>query len=265
MGMEETEEIDLFKVLSHPLRRRLLIYIAEKGAASYSDLIKIAHRPGALYHHLRLLGDLIYQDENRLYRLTPKGQRVYEFLASDFFIPEDTSIHKFLTPRFLFERIEGKIALCLCLCFLLSNIVWVESSELLPIFILVAPINHGKIFGPILAILNWLISGLLLVAIIRLLNRRHISYFDVLSRQTLAFLLVNMYPLFIMGQSFLIICIIYVLVQFFSLLFSISAVSVSARLSLRNSLVTVLIVHYLALIVVIAAVILGPISISITP
>jgi len=258
MTMEDyEEEVDVFKVLSHPLRREILKLIAKRGAASYKDLIQIVPKPGALYHHLRLLGDLIYQDEEKMYKLTPKGQHVYDFLVSEFFVPEDRFIHKILTPRSLFEKIEGKFALLIVLVFLLSNIVWIYSSDLLPIFILISPAKHQGYIGYICATLNWAGSSFLLLSIVRVLYKRRIQYTEVLTKITPAFILVNIYPLIIIGQKFIVVSILYVLIQLFSLLFSISAISVVARLPLRSSLVVVIILHYASLIIVTAIIIMS--------
>ncbi len=245
---EYEEEIDVFKVLSHPLRRKIIKFIAEKGAVSYSDLIKIVPKPGALYHHLRLLGDLVYQDESRMYRLSEKGQRIYDILISDFFVPEDKFIHKILTPRMLFEKIEGWVAITLVVIYLASNLVWICSSELLPIFILIGPVRHNWYAGIVFSIFNWIISCIMLKFIIKCLYKRRVHLLDLLTRTTIPLLLVNIYPIAIAGRDFIVVGISYVLIQFFGLLFMISAVSVVARLPLRSSLAVVIILHYASLI-----------------
>lgn len=255
--MEEREEIDIFKVLSHPLRREIILYIAKKRGASYKDLIKIVPKPGALYHHLRLLGDLIYQDENKVYYLTEKGRRVYDFLVSEFLIPEEKSVHILLTPRPLLELIEGKIAILLLILCMLSNFIWILRSDVVPIFILIAPVNHPYFLGPIIAACNWIGSNYILTYLVRVLFRRHISLEETIKKSVPVFLIVNLYPIFIIEENVLIIATLYVLVQFFGLMFSISAVSVVARLPLRSSLVTVIILHYMALIVTVLIIITG--------
>ncbi len=259
---EESEEVDIFKVLSHPVRRKLIKYIGSRGTASYKDLTTIVPKPGALYHHLRLLGDLIYQDKHRLYRLTSKGQRVYEFLTTEFFVPEDKSIHRILTPRFVFERIEGGVAIILIVFYCISNITWFYNRELLPLFIVIAPAYHDGYLGILCAAANWFLSSLFIWLLIRVLNRRRVHYFDVLSKIAPPLLLINLYPLFISGQeNLLLIVVIYVVVQFFALLLSISAVSVIARVPLRSALVVVILLHYFTLIATIAIILFGPVKI----
>ena len=258
---EDAEEIDIFKVLSHPLRRRLLIYIAEKESASYKDLIKIVSKPGALYHHLKLLGDLIYQDEQKLYHLTRKGRHVYEFLLSGFFVPEDRSIHRILTPRFAFERIEGVPAIIFVCILIVSNVVWYLNKELLPVFILVAPIQHTGFVGFFIACINWPLSCICIALITKLLIKRRVSIVDLMMKMAPVFILVNLYPVMICGQSEYFVYILYILIQFFSLLFSISVVSVVARVPLRSALAIVIMLHYGVLLVVVGIIILGPVSI----
>ncbi len=250
--MSECEkEIDIFKVLSHPLRRKLLIFIANRRAASYKELLSVVSKPGALYHHLRLLGDLIEQDERRMYKLTEKGRRVYEFLISEFFVPEDRSIHRFLTPRPLLEVIEGRIAILLVAIYVVSCVVWFFFCDLLPVFILIAPAPHQPFLGMIIPIVNWLISTTIIRLVIRILYRRTTSFSDLALKLLPAFILVNLYPLLIVEKNIFLMGAIYVIIQFFALMLSISAVSVSARLPLRSSTASVITVHYVALVVVV--------------
>ena len=77
MLAEEMSEDELFTILAHPIRRRILTYIFEYGFISFTTMSKewkIA--TGTLYHHLKGLGTLIYQDEHSRYLLTEKGEQI---------------------------------------------------------------------------------------------------------------------------------------------------------------------------------------------
>lgn len=58
-----SEEDAIFKALAHPVRRRILLYLAQHGPASHKELSKIEPKAGPLYHHLRILGPLVAKDE----------------------------------------------------------------------------------------------------------------------------------------------------------------------------------------------------------
>lgn len=250
LRLGDDEQIDVFRVLSHPLRRKILRFIAEKGSASYKDLTKIVPKPGALYHHLRLLGDLIYQDDRKLYRLTKKGERVYEFLISEFFVPEDKSIHKILTPRVYFEQLEGLYAIPFIMLFVATIFLWLLTPNLIPIFLLVIETQRVKL-NILIVLTNYACSVLMLKLLIRIIYSRNVSYLDLLAKSMPVFIIINLYPiLFCLVMYETVFAVIYMIMQIFAILFAISAVSVVSRLHLRSALTVVLVLHYIALIIV---------------
>lgn len=73
----------IFEILAHPLRRRILEEIHNRGEVSYSIFTEeMGLQAGTLYHHLRLMRELIEQEPNKKYRLTPKGARAIELVHS---------------------------------------------------------------------------------------------------------------------------------------------------------------------------------------
>lgn len=71
------EQDDIFTILAHPLRRRILRFIFENGSISFTLISKEWKvSTGTLYHHLKILDVLLVQDENSLYRLNDKGMKV---------------------------------------------------------------------------------------------------------------------------------------------------------------------------------------------
>jgi hypothetical protein len=65
---------DLYKQLSHPVRRNVVSLLNSKGAMSVTDILaELNLTPGNFYYHLRLLKGLVKQDENGLYALTKAG------------------------------------------------------------------------------------------------------------------------------------------------------------------------------------------------
>ena len=83
---ESTAEAALFRNLGHPLRRRIIRFINDRGHASYTDLRNAFHiEPGTLYFHLEQLmtpdAPLLKQDQEKSYHITPLGQLAATFLG----------------------------------------------------------------------------------------------------------------------------------------------------------------------------------------
>ncbi len=86
----EGKEPDLFKMLSHPIRRRILLTIGSRGHATFTDLSKIEPRAGLLYYHLNAMKALIVQDEKRRYRLSELGVKAYQMLLKEEYDIQET-------------------------------------------------------------------------------------------------------------------------------------------------------------------------------
>lgn len=244
------KQVDIFKALSHPTRRKILRKIAEKGVVSYKELTSIEPKAGVLYHHLRLLGDLIYQDENKLYKLTDKGLKVLEFMDSFLTEPIDLGIHKYFTPRGMIERIEGWKAYSIILaCYFISLFPLLLSPNYIEFFIFLAPMKSSRFHPIIIAIISWLASSLLLRLLIQVIYQRAIPLLDLTVKLVPGFIIVNTSPLLIDLLTFnkIIESVIYTTTQIFSLLLVISAVSATAKISLRKSGIIVIALHYLGI------------------
>ncbi len=82
---ETPAEAVLFRNLGHPLRRKLIRFVNERGEASYSDLRDAFHiEPGTLYFHLEQLmtadAPLLTQSKERIYQITALGRLAATFL-----------------------------------------------------------------------------------------------------------------------------------------------------------------------------------------
>lgn len=72
----------LSDVLKHPIRRRILLVLYEKGSMLYVDLMHLVGvtNTGKFNYHLKILGDLIEKDQKGKYGLTEKGQMAAQLL-----------------------------------------------------------------------------------------------------------------------------------------------------------------------------------------
>jgi DNA-binding transcriptional ArsR family regulator len=74
----------LLKMLSHPVRRRIIKCLAEQGSLPFNDLLKFINNRnhGELGFHLRALKDLIEKESSGEYSLTDKGLLAASLLDS---------------------------------------------------------------------------------------------------------------------------------------------------------------------------------------
>lgn len=121
---------DLYKQLSHPIRREIVSLLSNNGAMSVTAILdKLDMSPGNFYYHIRFLKGLVRQDENGQYYLTEVGSSV----NAKFISREDTSVLSFPNPtenRFLsylcFTKLVGLIYENRTYRFLLIPIILLE-------------------------------------------------------------------------------------------------------------------------------------------
>jgi hypothetical protein len=82
----------LYKIIKHPIRRKIVLTLLEKKEQAYMDLMNMTEvgNTGQLNYHLKILGDLVEKNGNGRYRLTEKGQLASQVLMR---FPEKTSKH----------------------------------------------------------------------------------------------------------------------------------------------------------------------------
>jgi len=105
---------DLYKQLSHPVRRDIVSLLSSNGAMSVTEILAKLHMsPGNFYYHMRLLKGLVRKDEDGLYGLTETGTSV----QTKFISREDMAVIYFPPPnesRLLSSLSLAKIIAPLC-------------------------------------------------------------------------------------------------------------------------------------------------------
>lgn len=78
-----TQEDERYKALNHPLRKKIIQYLAEKPR-TYTELLQTLEiESGHLAYHLRNLKGLTRKDEQGYYHLNKKGVEAYNFLIGN--------------------------------------------------------------------------------------------------------------------------------------------------------------------------------------
>lgn len=71
---------DLHGIITNETRQSLLVYLYQEPR-SYSDLIEhTGLKPGSLYHHLKVMDELVHKLDHGLYSITPMGEHLLEDL-----------------------------------------------------------------------------------------------------------------------------------------------------------------------------------------
>src|SRR4030042_3848629 len=75
MAVDQGNVSKVLSVLSHPLRREILLDLSENGESSFTDLLNLLKvDTGKLSFHLRSLAPFIEQTSNGNYRLSRAGE-----------------------------------------------------------------------------------------------------------------------------------------------------------------------------------------------
>jgi len=82
--VEVSEEEDIFTILSHPVRRKILQTAFENSLVSIREMKSWGYSIGSIYHHLKIIDSYMTQNEHRQYILTEDGHDLCRwFLQSD--------------------------------------------------------------------------------------------------------------------------------------------------------------------------------------
>src|SRR3990170_5491857 len=75
MAVDQESVSKILSVLSHPLRREVLLILREKGECTFTDLLNVLKvDTGKLSFHLRTLSPFIEQTPNGKYKLSRAGE-----------------------------------------------------------------------------------------------------------------------------------------------------------------------------------------------
>lgn len=74
----------VMKIISHPVRLRIIELLASKGPLSWKELSnELGVKTGALYHHLDTLEQIVTRDPQKRYVLTKKGAELNNYLSQN--------------------------------------------------------------------------------------------------------------------------------------------------------------------------------------
>jgi DNA-binding transcriptional ArsR family regulator len=81
MAVDQENVSKILSVISHRLRREILLNLSEKNECSFTELMNALNLdPGKLSFHLRSLGVFLEQTPNGKYRLSKVGENVVRLI-----------------------------------------------------------------------------------------------------------------------------------------------------------------------------------------
>lgn len=122
VGKAEQED-DIFKVLSHPLRRAIIKTLYDRVELSYSELLRETGIEEGLFNfHLRNMRSLIEVTEDRTYILSHKGRVAYELIRK-------AEREELVKPNFLEPpKITWGVAARRVVAFLIDSLVFITAT-----------------------------------------------------------------------------------------------------------------------------------------
>ena len=269
MPKEKKEKDAIYTALSHPLRRRILRIIGEKGYATFTDFIQTLNvEVGTLYYHLNLMKPLLRQDEAKRYLLSDLGNLAYQIMITS---EEKLKVRKTLTETsigkysliFGFKPIFSYISSSNPKRFLFEAFIiaifggWiVVEAGLQPLLLFfIEPPTVAPLFVGLCWILNWFIIFLLLEGFSRVFYGRREGWDKLLVNSCFALLPLLLFAaiwwlddlfnlnLIIFSPNFS--SLVMFLVQAWCLWSLSLAVSISKEIRIERGFLLCLLIHYI--------------------
>ncbi|MFX1345609.1 MAG: hydrogenase iron-sulfur subunit [Promethearchaeota archaeon] len=120
--------MDIYSILSHPFRRRILLLLENEGYIPYTDLMERLglETTGQLNFHLKKIGSLIDKDK-KSYFLTEEGKRVLKIININKRILSGEDIDEYLDSK---GSDISRVGVIICNCNTeISNIINVDALE----------------------------------------------------------------------------------------------------------------------------------------
>ena len=157
MSVDQDNVSKILSVLSHPLRREVLLMLSEKGECTSTDLLnELKVDTGKLSFHLRTLSALIEQTPNGKYKLSRAGESAIRVINDVESWAEVADIHRKATSLPLASFQRRVYAFLIDFAIMLAITLLVTFSEFLALF-------SGNIFSSGLSAIVLTTLGLLWV------------------------------------------------------------------------------------------------------
>lgn len=229
---EKLSRAELFKSLSHPIRQDIILILAEQQKVGFTALQNELNRNyggekavqvGTIYHHVKLLGNLIKHDEqSKSWILSEEGWFAYNLLTSsperDRFLERGdlgkpsiiSTLWRILAPPELFFFAKKSFLLFFGwqMIFILGFAILTANAHLVLFFVFfISDLNPNQdiLISLISIILSWLLFTVLTLILSRQLLKCKISLEDALAMAIflgISILPLGLFPILILSSIF---------------------------------------------------------------
>ncbi|MHA2060568.1 MAG: winged helix-turn-helix domain-containing protein [Candidatus Ranarchaeia archaeon] len=196
-----------FRILSHSIRRDILVFIQKSSPTSFTELNnKFKLEVGTLYYHLKILAPLIQQDSDHQYYLTDEGREAYQlskqqFNPDEIETPQPLSLPQkqlqafFLVPMIDYLQRDTKRTLIEGIVLSMLTGLLAIATGLQPEFLFFTTAPYITIFDPFIGVIvRWLFIFIIIQAIARYLFKRQGNQVELFGIIPFVILPLTLYP-----------------------------------------------------------------------
>jgi uncharacterized RDD family membrane protein YckC len=158
MVVDQDSVSKIISVLSHPLRREILLLLSERGDCSFTDLLNVLKvDTGKLSFHLRTLSAFIEQTPAGKYKLSRTGENAVRVIGDVESWAEVADVNRKATQLPLASFAKRTLAFLIDFLLMLAITILLTFPQVVSILVV------GKLFSSELSILLFITLGLLWV------------------------------------------------------------------------------------------------------
>ncbi len=172
--VESSEEM---RVLSNPIRQRILKLISEQGTISFTSLKEeLELTDGSLFYHIKMLKEYIQKDQQNFYQLNERGKIVVDSIVHKKSIPtkevKETSwfIDKITFPSIFYYFFGDPLRSLIELNMLLIVVAWLFGVTTTQFSSLESILEGGAIVNALISFAHWYFYLLVIVVVIKILK-----------------------------------------------------------------------------------------------
>jgi len=161
MAIDQENVTKALSVLSHPLRREILLFLSEKGECSFTDLLNVLKvDTGKLSFHLRSLSAFMEQTPTGKYKLNKTGESAVRVIRDVESWAEVADVNRKATQLPLASFAKRVSAFLLDFLLMLAITMLLTFPQVISI---ITALTTGNIFSPELSMMLFITLGLLWV------------------------------------------------------------------------------------------------------
>lgn len=164
MAIDQENVTKVLSVLSHPLRREILLFLSEKGECTFTDLLNVLKvDTGKLSFHLRTLSTFMEQTPTGKYRLNKTGESAVRVIHDVESWAEVADVNRKTTQLPLASFAKRFSAFLLDFLLMLAITMLLTFPQVISLAVSLITGNVFSVFSPELSMVLFITLGLLWV------------------------------------------------------------------------------------------------------